>query len=67
MILILPPRGSAAATFFSVRSLRSLPLPCVILCDTAPTGGRGERARSASGSVQLLRDNDSHSQHICSG
>ena len=42
-----PHRG---ASFYSVRSLRSLPLRCAMLCNPALTSGRGERARSASGS-----------------
>ena len=44
--------------FFSVRSLRSLPLHGAMLCDTALTGALEERARSASGSVAIIA-NDS--------
>ena len=55
----LPPMGSAAATFFSVRSLRSLPLHCVMLCATAQTGWL------ASERVARADVIENHSQNIC--
>ena len=51
-------------TFFSARSLRSLPLHCAMLCATALTGGlASERVARAALLRVVVIENDS--QNIC--